>query len=231
MRKRNEIEAELRVQRKDIMRDEGKNKLRAIGIVNARTSDMAYFSILNLDETKRIEKRKRSSHGTIHLLVITIVATIATIRLASATALDGNAEVVGADSSAPWGSTLDLRERTQSTAGEASPEGAGVLTAGQVLVGLDDSITSGEERGTAGLELHGVEDELDHEGVAVLGDRSGLALQRRKVEVVGVAVDALGVGLRREQGVAVRVLLEDALKDDEEDLGPTSVITRSQWYD
>lgn len=128
---------------------------------------------------------------------------------------------ISTDSSTPRSRTLKSSERSQSTAGERRPDLTSVLATSQNLIGLDDSITSREERRTTGLELHAVQDELDDKRIAVLGDRSAALGDWRVVEVVGVLVLPVIVGLRREESLAEAVLLDEALGDDEEELSPT----------
>ena len=73
-----------------------------------------------------------------------------------------------ADSSAPRSTSLNRRVRSQSFLRKGQPQFTEILAAGQDLVGLDDSITSLKETGTALLQLHAIEDKLHNQGVAVL---------------------------------------------------------------
>lgn len=82
---------------------------------------------------------------------------------------------VGANSSTPWRLALNSGIRTQSTRAESTPELAEVLATGQDLISLDDSIPGVEERRSARLQLHSVQDQLDDQRVAVLGNQ-GLLL-------------------------------------------------------
>ena len=66
---------------------------------------------------------------------------------------------ISADSSTPWSASLNLGVDTKTTRREPSPQFAVVLTTSQLSVSLDNSITGIEEVGSAGLELHSVDDE------------------------------------------------------------------------
>lgn len=130
---------------------------------------------------------------------------------------------VGANSSAPWRTAINTSILTQTTLRKANPEIAEVLTAGEDLVGLDDRITSVEERRHALLELHAIKHELDNERVAVLGyKRTAVA---EPVELRGLIEIAFGdravfESQRREERVSVAVFVDEPLGDDPEYLCP-----------
>jgi len=102
------------------------------------------------------------------------------------------------------------------------PDEAGVGTAGSDLVRLDDSVPGVEERGSARLQLEAVKDKLHRQRVAVLGDeRGGLASRiERLLRGLEVVVVGLGSVRRREERGGEAVLLHEALRHDEQELGP-----------
>jgi len=112
-----------------------------------------------------------------------------------ASALERNLKVIRPDTSTPRRASLQTGIGSQPTTGEAFPDLALVRTTRQNLIRLNDRISGSEERRSARLELHAVEDELDEEGVAVLGDGSAASDNRLMVKIVGVEMRRL----RREE--------------------------------
>jgi len=118
--------------------------------------------------------------------------------------------VVGPDSSTPWSSTPNLGIRSKTPARESLPDFTQILTTSEDLIRLNDGVPSIKEAGTARLKLHARQDELDHEGIAVLGDGG--------VGAVEIVLDG-GVG-GREERFAEAVYLDKALFDHPEHLSP-----------
>jgi hypothetical protein len=135
----------------------------------------------------------------------------------------GELVIVGSDSSTPWGPAFNASVGTETALRESFPKRTVVLTAGEDLVGLDDGVTSLEERRPARLQLHAIEDELSNEGVSVLGnERLGGTVDlvfAGAVEVTG-RDGAILFGQRREEGIRELVLLDEFLGDNPEDLSP-----------
>ena len=88
---------------------------------------------------------------------------------------------------------------------------------------MDDGVTGLEERRPARLQLHTADDELDNEGVSVLGDeRFGAAVDlifTGPVEVPGGNGTIL-LDQGREERIREPVLLYKFIGDDPEDLSP-----------
>lgn len=144
---------------------------------------------------------------------------------------------IGPNPSTPRGAAFNPRIGAQSPRGEALPQCAEVLAAGEDLVGLDYRVAGVEERRAASLELHAIQhepitivsirlvrahgpwDSLDDKRVSVLGDEGLLAALRGPVEVAcgdGSVLEGLG----REEIVGEAVLLDQTLRNDPENLGP-----------
>ena len=88
---------------------------------------------------------------------------------------------------------------------------------------MDDSVTSLEERRSARLQLHTVDDKLSNERVSVLGNErlggtAGIVLAR-SVEVAS-GDGAIFFSQRGEEGVGESVFVDEFLGDDPEHLGP-----------
>ena len=135
----------------------------------------------------------------------------------------GELEVVGSDSSTPWGPAVNVRVGAETTLRESFPECTIVLTTGEDLVSLDDGITSLEERRPTRLQLHTADYELNDESVSVLrnkrfGGTVNLILAG-SVEVTG-GDSAILLDQRREEGFRETVLLDEFVGDDPEDLSP-----------
>jgi hypothetical protein len=139
----------------------------------------------------------------------------------------------------PGSGTDDAGVGSETALGEGLPDGAGVLTAGESLVGSEDGVARVLEGRAARLKLHTVDDELrgkkrdqrrkrrnargriatnlNSEGVAVLRDLlAGLG------EVV-LGVVAVGVGAvdgRREEGGVEAVVVDEVLSEGEKELRP-----------
>lgn len=85
-------------------------------------------------------------------------------------------EIVGKrreEQDAPGSGANDGSVGTKTSLGECLPDEAGVGTLGKDHVGLEDGIPGVLERRAARLQLESVDDELDGERVAVLGDELG----------------------------------------------------------
>ena len=135
----------------------------------------------------------------------------------------GERIIVESDSSTPWGPTINTSIRPKTTLRESFPERAVVLAAGENLVGLDDGITSLEERRPAGLQLHSVDDKLSAQSVSVLGnerfgDTASIKLARSIEVASGDGPILLGRG--REEGVRESMFLDEFLGDNPERLSP-----------
>ena len=131
--------------------------------------------------------------------------------------------IVGSDSSTPWGPTINTSIGAETTLCESFPESAVVLAAGENLVRLDDCVTSLEERRSARLQLHSVDDKLSNKSVSVLGNERlggtvGFVLAR-SVEVASGDRPIL-LGQWREEGVRESVFLDESLGGNPEDLSP-----------
>ena len=130
---------------------------------------------------------------------------------------------VSADSSTPWSLALDLGVRAQATSREAFPQLAVVLATSEHLVCLNDGVTSIKEGRTAGLQFHAIEDKLNDERVAVLGDQRLLVAKDvdllRAVEVTN-RDRAISERSGRVEAVRETVLGDETLRDDPEDLSP-----------
>ena len=143
-----------------------------------------------------------------------------TIRLLASL---GELVIVGSDSSTPWRPAFNASVGTETALRESFPKRTVVLTAGEDLVGLDDSVTSLEERRPARLQLHAVENELSNEGVSVLGnERLGGTVDLVFAGAVEVTSGdgAIFFGQRREEGIRELVLLDEFLGDNPKDLSP-----------
>ena len=119
---------------------------------------------------------------------------------------------------------------------ESFPECTVVLTAGKDLVRLDDGIAGLEERRPARLQLHTVEDKLNHESVSVLwNERLGATVDiviDGSVEVPS-RDGAIVFRHRGEEGIRESVLLDKVLGDNPENLSPDladGVYTPVTWF-
>jgi len=75
---------------------------------------------------------------------------------------------VCADSSSPRSTSLDRRVHPQAFLRKAQPQITEVLSTCQDLVGLDNRVTGFEETRAALLQLHGIQNELNDQRIAVL---------------------------------------------------------------
>lgn len=116
-----------------------------------------------------------------------------------------------------------MRIRAETTLREPFPECAVVLTTGKDLVCLDNGVTSLEERGSARLQLHAADHELNDECVSMLGNkRFGCTVDlvfAGSIEVAG-RDGAILLGQGGEEGIRETVLLDELIGDNPKDLGP-----------
>jgi hypothetical protein len=136
-------------------------------------------------------------------------------------ALERYLEVILPNPSTPRSSTSNFRTRTQPTGSETTPNLTLILSSSEDRVGLEDGVSGLNELGGTWLEFHPVQNELDGEGVSVLGYGCVPARDRGIIKVVGVLVRAVGGGLRREEGVGEPVLLDESMGHYPKDLCPS----------
>lgn len=93
---------------------------------------------------------------------------------------------IGPDSTTPRSLSNDPSIRSKPDTSEGFPDGTSIDTSSSQLVGLDDSIPSIKEGRSARLQLHSIDNELESEGVSMLGYERGWFSRIEGVDVVVV---------------------------------------------
>jgi len=116
---------------------------------------------------------------------------------------------ISPNSTTPWSLSNNPSIRSQSNTSERLPDGASINTSSPQFVGLDDSVPSVKEGRPARLQLHSIHNELESEGISMLGYKRGWLGGIKGMGVVVVWLRYVG---RWEEGLGESVFGNEVLR-------------------
>jgi len=116
---------------------------------------------------------------------------------------------ISPNSTTPRSLSNDPSIRSKPDTSEGLPDGTSIDTSSPQLVRLDDSIPSIKEGRSARLQLHSIDNELESEGISMLGHEGGWLGRIEGVDVVVVWLRHVG---GREESLGEPVLGNEVLR-------------------